>query len=155
MGRFIALSEEKVIPASEAGKNPMKKREVYLDCTAVDYYTQAQIGSENKVLLELGGDNLLDKAVALGMQKGDVVAVTFGLQGNAYKDKTTGKNRVFTAIRVLDIEITAKAGRAVVAQPVAPQPATQPATQQAPAPQPEPAPAPEPQNTDDNGGLPF
>lgn len=155
-GRFIALSDEKVIPASEQGKNPMKKREIYLDCTTYDMYTQAQIGDENKVLLEFGGDKMLDKAVALGMQKNDVVAITFGLQGNAFKDKQTGKNRVFTAIRCLDIEVVNRAGQAQ-------QPTAQPAQgQQAAPPQaaaPAPQPSQEPQQKNDDGtkddGLPF
>ena len=44
MGRFIALSEVKEIPSSEAGKAPMKKRELYMDCTRVDFYTRQPIG---------------------------------------------------------------------------------------------------------------
>lgn len=155
-GRFIALSDEKVIPASEQGKNPMKKREIYLDCTTYDMYTQAQIGDENKVLLEFGGDKMLDKAVALGMQKNDVVAITFGLQGNAFKDKQTGKNRVFTAIRCLDIEVVNRAGQAQ--QPTAqPEQGQQAAPPQAAAPAPQPSQ--EPQQKNDDGtkddGLPF
>ena len=41
MGRFIALSEVKEIPSSEAGKAPMKKRELYMDCTRVDGITDS------------------------------------------------------------------------------------------------------------------
>lgn len=128
MGRFIALSDEKVIPASEAGKNPVKKREIYLDTTSYDMYTHAQIGEENKILLEFGGDKMLDKAVALRMQKDDVVKITFGLQGNAYKDKQTGRSRVFTAIRCLDIEVVQRAGQMIPAG--GHQPAAQPAQEQ-------------------------
>lgn len=157
MGRFIALSDEKVIPASEAGKNPVKKREIYLDTTSYDMYTHAQIGEENKILLEFGGDKMLDKAVALRMQKDDVVKITFGLQGNAYKDKQTGKSRVFTAIRCLDIEVVARAGQMIHAG--VHQPAAQPAPQPTPAPQPAPAPEPTPEPAasanDGQEPLPF
>lgn len=150
MGRFIALSDEKVIAASEAGKNPMKKREIYLDTTSYDMYTGAQIGEENKVLLEVGGDKMLEKVVALAMKKDDVVAVTFGLQGNAYKDKQTQKNRVFTAIRCLDVEVVARAGQQM--QQAVQQPAPAPEQQQVAAPAPVQEPAPQ---TNDNGQEPL
>ena len=126
MGRFIALSEVKEIPSSEAGKAPMKKRELYMDCTRVDYYTRQPIGQENKVLLDFGGDKLLEKVAALGLKKDDVIAVEFNVVGTPYKDKTTGKSRVFTSIRCYDVEVVARAGQAVaqMAQP-APQPQAQ------------------------------
>ena len=143
MGRFIALSGEKEVASSEAGKAPIKKRELYMDCTRVDYYTKQPIGQENKVLLDFGGERLLDKVKALNLQKDDVIAVEFNIIGTPYKEKTTGKSRVFTSVRCYDVEVIAKAG-----QDVAPQPA--------PAPAPAPEPQPQPQN---DGGkeeqLPF
>ena len=155
MGRFIALSEVKEIPSSEAGKAPMKKRELYMDCTRVDFYTRQPIGQENKVLLDFGGDKLLEKVAALGLKKDDVIAVEFNVVGTPYKDKTTGKSRVFTSIRCYDVEVVARAGQAVVqtAQP-APQPQAQvqqQAQQQAQVQQPS------TQNQDGNkdDGLPF
>ena len=148
MGRFIALSDEKEVGSSEAGKAPIKKRELYMDCTRVDYYTKQPIGQENKVLLNFGGERLLDKVKALNLQKDDVVTVSFAIQGTPYKDKTTGKNRVYTAIRCYDIEVVRKAnGQAVVKQP-----------QLAPAPAPAPAPEPQPQPQNDGSKeepLPF
>jgi hypothetical protein len=150
MGRFIALSEVKEIPSSEAGKAPMKKRELYMDCTRVDYYTRQPIGQENKVLLDFGGDKLLEKVAALGLKKDDVISVEFNVVGTPYKDKTTGKSRVFTSIRCYDVEVVARAGQSVaqMAQP-APQPQTQ--VQQAQVQQPS------TQNQDGNNddGLPF
>jgi hypothetical protein len=143
MGRFIALSDEKEVASNEAGKAPIKKRELYMDCTRVDYYTKQPIGQENKVLLDFGGERLLDKVKALNLQKDDVIAVEFNIIGTPYKDRTTGKSRVFTSVRCYDVEVIAKAG-----QDVAPQPA--------PAPAPAPQPQPQPQN---DGGkeepLPF
>ena len=155
MGRFIALSDEKVIPATEAGKNPMRKREIYMDCTRMDYYTRQPIGKENKVLLEFGGDQLLTKVVALNLQKDDVIAVDFGIVGAPYTDKN-GKRRVFTSIRCYDVEVLSRAGQA----PAAPQP--QPVAQPVQTAQPAPAPAAQPQETQpqsdggqDDDGLPF
>lgn len=145
MGRFIALSDEKEVASSEAGKAPIKKRELYMDCTRVDYYTKQPIGQENKVLLDFGGERLLDKVKALNLQKDDVIAVEFNIIGTPYKDKTTGKSRVFTSIRCYDVEVIAKAGQAVAPQP-------------APAPAPAPAPEPQPQPQNDGGKeepLPF
>jgi hypothetical protein len=150
MGRFIALSEVKEIPSNEAGKAPMKKREMYMDCTRVDFYTRQPIGQENKVLLDFGGDKLLEKVAALGLKKDDVIAVEFNVVGTPYKDKTTGKSRVFTSIRCYDVEVVARAGQSVAqtTQP-APQPQTQ--VQQAQVQQPS------TQNQDGNNddGLPF
>jgi hypothetical protein len=155
MGRFIALSEVKEIPSSEAGKAPMKKRELYMDCTRVDYYTRQPIGQENKVLLDFGGDKLLEKVAALGLKKDDVIAVEFNVVGTPYKDKTTGKSRVFTSIRCYDVEVVARAGQAVAqtAQP-APQPQAQvqqQAQQQAQVQQP----STQDQDGNNDDGLPF
>lgn len=144
-GRVIALSAVQEIPSTTAGNPPMKKRELYLDMTMYDPYTGERSDKENKPLLEFGGDKVLDKLAALNLQKDDVVTVSFAIQGTPYKDKTTGKNRVYTAIRCYDIEVVRKAGQAVAQQP-------------APAPAPTPAPEPQPQQQN-NGGkeepLPF
>ena len=117
----------------------MKKRELYLDMTMYDPYTGERSEKENKPLLEFGGDKVLEKLAALNLQKGDVVTVSFVIQGTPYKDQQTGKNRVFTAIRCYDCEVVRKAGQQAVQQSqqtVAQQP------QPAPVPQPEPVPQP-------------
>lgn len=126
-GRVIALSEVKEIPSSEAGKAPIKKRELYMDCTRIDYYTHQPIGQENKVVLEFGGDKVLDKIAALYLQRDDVVAVEFNVVGTPYKDKQTGKNKVFTSIRCYDAEVLQRAGTQQAA------PAPLPQAQAAPA----------------------
>ena len=131
-GRVIALSAVQEIPSTTAGNPPMKKRELYLDMTMYDPYTGERSDKENKPLLEFGGDKVIDKLAALNLQKDDVVTVSFAIQGTPYKDKTTGKNRVYTAIRCYDIEVVRKAGQQQQAAP-APAPApvqeTQPNTQ--------------------------
>ena len=139
-GRVIALSPIREV-ASSTGKEPIKKRELYLDMTMYDPYTGERSENENKPLLEFGGDKVLAKLEAMNLQKDDVVTISFAIQGTPYKDKQTGKNRVFTAIRCYDIDMVRKAGQAA-AQQVAPAPA--------------PAPAPQPQQNDGKkDDLPF
>ena len=147
IGRVIAVSPITEVPSKEQGKAPIKKRELYLDCTTYDPYTGERSQYENKPLLEFGGDKLVDKLSALNLEAGDVVAVSFFVQGTPYKDAQTGKTKVFTAIRTTDIEVVRK--RVEVA-----------GTQQpAPKPEPQPAPVPQaaPQQTSQDGkdGLPF
>ena len=140
-GRVIALSQVTEIPSREQGKPAMKKRELYVDCTRYDSITGIRDERENKPLFELGGDKLLDKVAALNLQKDDVIAVKFAIQGTPYKDEKTQKTKVFTAIRVWDVEVVRKADGSAVA---------------APAPQPTPEPQPAPQNTSGKADdLPF
>ena len=147
IGRVIAVSPITEVPSKEQGKPAIKKRELYMDCTTYDPYTGERSQYENKPLLEFGGDKLVDKLGALNLEAGDVVAVSFFVQGTPYKDAQTGKTKVFTAIRTTDIEVVRK--RVEVA-----------GTQQ-PAPKPEPQPAPAPQaasqqtSQDGKEPLPF
>ena len=142
-GRVIALSPVTEIPSREQGKPAMKKREIYVDCTRYDSITGIRDERENKPLFEIGGDKLLEKVAALNLQKDDVVGVKFAIQGTPYKDQQQ-KTKVFTAIRVWDVEVIRKADGSQVQQP-APQ-------QAAPAPEPQPA----PQNTSGKADdLPF
>ena len=140
-GRVIALSPVTEIPSREQGKPAMKKRELYVDCTRYDSITGIRDERENKPLFEIGGDKLLEKVAALNLQKDDVIAVKFAIQGTPYKDQQTGKTKVFTAIRVWDVEVVRKADGSAV-----PQPQTEPA----------PAPQAAPQNTSGKEeDLPF
>lgn len=147
IGRVIAVSPITEVPSKEQGKAPIKKRELYLDCTTYDPYTGERSQYENKPLLEFGGDKLVDKLGALNLEAGDVVAVSFFIQGTPYKDAQTGKTKVFTAIRTTDIEVVRKRGEVAGTQQPAPKPEPQPA----------PAPQPAPQQTSQDGkdGLPF
>ena len=133
-GRVIALSAVEEIASKEAGKPAIKKQQLYLDCTRYDSITGERYENENKPLLELGGKTI-EKVGALALQKDDVVMVRFLIQGNPYKDEKTGKSRVFTGIRVLDVEVVRKAGQPAAA-PRPAQPAPQPeAKPEPPAPQ--------------------
>ena len=127
-GRVIALSEVKEIASGEAGKAPMKKRELFLDMTMYDPYTGLRSDKENTPLLEFGGEKVLEKIAGLGLQKDDIVTVTFAIQGTQYRDKQTQKMRVFTAIRCYDIDIVRRAGDGhafVSHQPTGQSPTTQ------------------------------
>lgn len=153
-GRFIALSQVREVASSGQGQQPFKKQEIYMDCTRFDGITGQQIGKENKVLLEFGGEKVLDKIKGLNLQKDDVVNVSFDLVGNPTKDKTTGKLKVFTAIRCFDIEIIRRAGEQMkVSQQTA-------ASVAVPGPEPQPQPATPPIDpvtgeTPKDDGLPF
>lgn len=107
VGRVIAVSNVTEVPSKEAGKPAIKKRELYMDCTTYDPYTGERSQYENKPLLEFGGDKLVEKLGALDLKEGDVVKVSFFIQGTPYKDKD-GKTKVFTGIRTTDIEVIRK-----------------------------------------------
>ena len=138
-GKVIALSDVKEIPSNEAGKAPMKKRELYLDCTPYDGITGVQMGKENKPLLELGGDKVMEKLETLQIAKDDIVGVRFAIQGNPYKKD--GKLSVFTSIRCYDVVVVRKAGQQAAPQPQQP-------TQTTPQNN-------TPANDNNEGGLPF
>jgi hypothetical protein len=140
-GRVIAVSKVQTVASADPSKAPLKKREIYIDCTRYDPYTGERSQYENKPLLEFGGDKLVEKLGALDLKEGDVVKVSFFIQGTPYKDQQ-GKTKVFTGIRTTDIEVIRK--------------------KDAPAPNPTPAPAaPAEQaakagsSVDGRDGLPF
>lgn len=144
VGRVIAVSNITEVPSKEAGKPAIKKRELYMDCTMYDPYTGERSQYENKPLLEFGGDKLVEKLGALELKEGDVVKVSFFIQGTPYKDQQTGKTKVYTAIRTTDIEVVRKKD------------GTAPNPTPAPAPNPQPAPAaPTATSKDGKDGLPF
>lgn len=120
-GRVIALSQVKEVASSDPSKGAVKKRELYIDCTRYDPYTGERSQYENKPLLEFGGDKVLAKLESLNLKPNDIVKVSFDIQGTPYKDKNTGKMRVFTAIRCYDIEVTRRADGSAP-QTAAPQP---------------------------------
>ncbi len=155
-GRVIALSEVKEVTSSDPSKAPIKKRELYMDCTRYDPYGNRS-EYENKPLLEFGGEKVLAKLEQLNPQKDDIVVVYFDIQGTPYKDKQTGKTRVFTSVRPYDIEIRRRADGTVpqhVQQPAAQ--VQQPAVQQAAIPPQSQTPTPfPPEEREQSEDLPF
>lgn len=126
-GRVIAVSQVQTVATTDASKPPLKKREIYIDCTRYDPYTGERSQYENKPLLEFAGDKTLEKVspVLDQVQKNDIVTISFELVGRQYKGQD-GKTKFSTGIRCYDIAITRKAAASVqqTAQP-APQPAPQ------------------------------
>lgn len=127
-GRVIAVSKVQTVASADPSKAPLKKREIYIDCTRYDPYTGERSQYENKPLLEFVSDKILGKVnpVLDSIQKDDIVTISFDLQGRQYKGKD-GKTQFTTGIRCYDIVVTRRAGQAV-AQPVqaAPQASAQP-----------------------------
>jgi hypothetical protein len=155
-GRVIAVSKLQTVASADPSKAPLKKREIYIDCTRFDPYTGERSQYENKPLLEFAGDKVLDKVspVLDQLQKDDIVTISFELVGRSYQGND-GKKKFMTGIRCYDIALTRKAGGGQ--QYFDNHQVTAPAPQ--PAPQPEPAPmaeAPFPQpGQDGDDGMPF
>lgn len=139
-GRVIAVSKVQTVASAQAGREPFKKREIYIDCTRYDPYTGKRSEYENKPLLEFNGDKTLAKVTPIldTLQKDDVVAISFDLQGRQITNQQ-GQKKFFTSIRCYAIEVVRKAGQPAAAAPAAPAPA--PAAVAAPAPQTDPFPA--------------
>lgn len=127
-GRVIAVSKVQTVASADPSKAPLKKREIYIDCTRYDPYTGERSQYENKPFLEFVSDKTLEKVnpVLDSIQKDDIVTISFDLHGRQYKGRD-GKTQFTTGIRCYDIVVTRRAGQAV-AQPVqaAPQAAAQP-----------------------------
>ena len=125
-GRVIAVSQVQTVATTDASKPPLKKREIYIDCTRYDPYTGERSQYENKPLLEFAGDKTLEKVspVLDQLQKNDIVTISFELVGRQYKGQD-GKTKFSTGIRCYDIAITRKAGQQV-AQTAQPAPQTAP-----------------------------
>lgn len=118
-GRVLAIGQTQSI-ALKDGKTILK-RELLLDCTRFDPYTGERDAFENTPLFEFSGD----KAVALldNIQVGQVVSVSFDLQGTKYEKD--GQTKYFTRVRPYAIEdVKAKTQQQVTQQPIS-QPASQ------------------------------
>lgn len=160
-GRVIAVNREVTVASSDPNKAPLRKREIYIDCTKYDLYTGERSEFENKILLEFGGTKVLEKVNPKLDQigKNDIVSISFELQGRPYTDKATGKLRVITGVRCYDIAIVRKAAQngqqmAVAAQQPQPQPQQYDANPTYQAPPTATSPFVN-DDANDNGGLPF
>ena len=132
-GRVIAVSQVQTVSSADASKPPLKKREIYIDCTRYDPYTGERSQYENKPLLEFAGDKTLEKVNPIldQVQKDDIVTVSFELVGRQYKGKD-GKTVFTTGIRCYDIAITRKAAANGMQTAASGVQAAAPQTQQAP-----------------------
>ena len=97
------VGELKTIPSKNGGE-PFKKRELVLDASRFDPYTGEKSG-DNFVVIEFSNKRCeeLDK-----VSKGDLVSVSFVLQGREYTDQNTGTVRYFTSIVGVSIIVERK-----------------------------------------------
>lgn len=97
IGRVFYIGDTNSIKSKDGSKT-YYKRELVLDATRFDGLT-GQRGYDNFPSIEFSGDNcqLLDQ-----LKMGDVVAVSFDLQGTKYEKD--GQTRFFTSIRGYKVE---------------------------------------------------
>ena len=95
-GKILYIYPTQVVHGQNKDIN---KRSIVIDCTRFDPYT-GERGFENTPLLEFIGDRCaeLDK-----FQVGQVVTVSFDVQGSRYKDKD-GVEKIFTRVQPYKIE---------------------------------------------------
>lgn len=126
-GRIRSIGSTQSIPSKNGGTT-LEKRELILDTTRFDPYTGERSKYENYPSLEFTGEKCKDLD---GYQVGQVVTVTFELQGNFFMGQD-GTEKNITRARAFKVE-----ARAVqhTAQPQAPQPMAQPMAQPQQAPQ--------------------
>ena len=105
IGRVIAVSDKQVITNQQTGKQT-EKRQLYIDCTRYDSLT-GEKGYENTPLLEFTHKGLekLEELVCKGLKKGDIVTISFDVQGNKWTN-ADNKMQIITSIRPYDIELT-------------------------------------------------
>lgn len=118
-GRIIEIGQTVQIP-SKTGGNSFTKREFILDATTHDPYTGERSEYENILPLEFSGDKCaeLDR-----FSKGDVVTVSFVLQGRSWSN-SDGELKRMASIRCYKIE-----ARGHTPQSTQPAPAQQPVQQ--------------------------
>ena len=88
---------------SKSGKT-YTKRALFIDATTFDPYTGQRSQFENKLLFEF----MEKRASALdNVHVGDVVTVSFDIQGSEYKDQT-GQTRYSINVRPYDVEVRPK-----------------------------------------------
>lgn len=122
-GVVLAVGQPQQIQ-SKSGKT-YTKRSLFVDATTFDPYTGQRSQFENKLLFEF-----MEKRASVldNINVGDVVTVSFDIQGSEYKDQT-GQTRYSINVRPYDVEVRPKP------QQYAPQPQPQ---QYTPQPQPMP-----------------
>lgn len=82
-------------PTKEVGEKNYKVRSFFVDLTDKPEYP-------NTPEFGLGGDTNVN--LVNDLSKGDTIKVTFDLEGKKYKNRTTGKDGVFTKLRAWKIE---------------------------------------------------
>jgi|WetSurMetagenome_2_1015567.scaffolds.fasta_scaffold94320_2 single-strand DNA-binding protein len=100
IGKIIKIGKTQEIASQKTG-NVFYKRDLVLDATKHDLYT-GERGFENFPSFEFTGQHCdeLDN-----FQVGQIVIVSFDIQGNKYIDKQTNQERYFNSVRGYKIEL--------------------------------------------------
>lgn len=141
VGRFIAVDNEQTIQSTKEQGKTFKRRQLYMDCSRYDGLTGERL-DENYPLLEFGGKALeqLNQLVGTGVKKGDLVCVSFVVDGVPYEKD--GRKQVMTKVRPIGVARWQRQ--------------QQNAQASNPAPAPQPAPVQQTQNGGgNNDDLPF
>ena len=139
-GRVFSIGQTQSIQTKSG--NPFTKREIVLDASKYDIYT-GEKGFENYPMFEFTGEKCKDLD---GYQEGQVVTVSFELQGGFYKGQD-GIEKNITRARAFKIEARGAAHQLSASkQPTVAQP--QPQAYQAPTTRDVPPPP-------SNDGLPW
>lgn len=99
-GKIEMISATQQLP-KKSGEGMFLKRELVLDVTRFDPYTGEKSGYDNFVKLEFCGEKCQELDA---YQRGQVVTVSFDLQGVKYQDKNDGSTKFMTSIRGYKIE---------------------------------------------------
>lgn len=98
-GKVLHIYPQETIPSKNGGKD-IVKRAILIDCTRFDPYT-GERGFENTPLLEFIGEKCNELN---NFKHGQVVTITFDIQGTKYKNKD-GIENVFTRVQPYKIEL--------------------------------------------------
>lgn len=98
IGKVLSIGATQVINSKNGGQ-PFSKREIILDATRFDGLT-GERGYDNFPMFEFSGEKCSELD---GFKIGDIVEISFELQGSFYKDKDNVE-RNFTRVRAYKIE---------------------------------------------------
>lgn len=98
-GKIEAIEAIQTIPSKTPGREPFKKRRLLLDATRFDGLT-GERSFENHIMLDFSGK---DVNVPDAFKAGDIVEVSFTVEGNKYTNQN-GETNYFTHIRGYKID---------------------------------------------------
>jgi hypothetical protein len=99
-GKIHKIMPTETIVSKKDPTRSFLKRTIVLDCTRFDQYT-GERGFDNFPSFDFSGDKCAELD---SYQVGQIVTITFDLQGNKYTD-SNGKEKYFTSIRGFKIEV--------------------------------------------------
>ena len=99
-GKIYKIMPTETIVSKKDSTKSFQKRTIVLDCTRFDQYT-GERGFDNYPSFEFSGDKCAELD---NYQVGQIVTITFDLQGNKYTD-SNGKEKYYTSIRGFKIEL--------------------------------------------------